>query len=171
MCQHTSAYASIRQHTSACVSIRQHTSAYASIRQHTLLLAWERRARFSSRTERLLCSSSNPAPLCKKNSVFLKKGLSAEPLTPRRSCRQGKKNASIRQHTSANASIRQHTPAYASIRQHTPAYVSIRQPALLLQPAVRLRLCCSSVAALLQLYCSGSIPAPLLQPAVRLRRC
>ncbi len=44
LCQHTSAYASIRtytayvsirQHTSAYVSIRQHTSAYVSIRQHT----------------------------------------------------------------------------------------------------------------------------------------
>jgi hypothetical protein len=35
LCQHTSAYVSIRQHTSAYVSIRQHTSAYVSIRQHT----------------------------------------------------------------------------------------------------------------------------------------
>jgi hypothetical protein len=35
--QHTSAYVSIRQHTSAHVSIRQHTSAHVSIRQHTSL--------------------------------------------------------------------------------------------------------------------------------------
>jgi len=33
VCQHTSAYVSIRQHTSAYVSILQHTSAYVSIRQ------------------------------------------------------------------------------------------------------------------------------------------
>ena len=30
-CQHTPAYASIRQHTSAHVSIRQHTSAYVNV--------------------------------------------------------------------------------------------------------------------------------------------
>ncbi len=36
ICQHTSAYVSIRIHLSAYVSIRQHTSAYVSIRiQHT----------------------------------------------------------------------------------------------------------------------------------------
>jgi hypothetical protein len=35
ICQHTSAYVSIRQHTSAYVSIRRHTSAHVSIRQHT----------------------------------------------------------------------------------------------------------------------------------------
>jgi hypothetical protein len=35
LCQHTSAYVSIRQHTPAYVSIRQHTSAYVSIRQYT----------------------------------------------------------------------------------------------------------------------------------------
>ncbi len=35
MCQHTSAFVSIRQHTSAYASIRQHTSGHVSIRQHT----------------------------------------------------------------------------------------------------------------------------------------
>jgi hypothetical protein len=39
LCQHTSAYVSIRQHTSAYVSIRQHTSAYVVDHVYTYTLS------------------------------------------------------------------------------------------------------------------------------------
>jgi hypothetical protein len=148
ICQHTSAYVSIRQHTSAYVrlksvalhlayvSIRQHTSAYVSIRgieecQHTHLDLTMRTA--DSVNESSLAYVSIRQHTHLDFTMRTAEAVNESSLSPHRTiactCARQHTSAyvSIRQHTSADVSIHQHTSASVSIRQFTPAYASIRQ--------------------------------------------
>jgi hypothetical protein len=94
VCQHTSAYVSIRQHTSAYVGIRQHMSEYVSIRRHTSAYVGIRQHTSAYVSIRQHTSAY----------VSIRRHTSA--------CIQ---HTYIRQHVS----MCQHTSAYVSIRQRT----------------------------------------------------
>jgi hypothetical protein len=139
ICQHSSAYVSIRQRSTCLIlelpDMRQPMSAYVSIRQHT------RRSRLTSSAAKYLSDTSATGhtsayvslhqPTSAYVSIHVAAGL---PAAPRSTCLIPAL-PDIRQPTSAYVSLRQHTrrsrpgliPALPDIRQPTSAYVSLRQ--------------------------------------------
>ena len=92
ICNHLSAYVSIRQHSSAFVSVHLHTSAYVSVHLHTS-------AYVSSSWNALeFCVEILPRHICKHLNVV-----------QREDRRRVKSRAPV-------------LPAYVSIRQHTSAF-------------------------------------------------